>query len=71
MCFIVFLTLDLDHAQDNTERQADAGAWPRLIAPVSLAAGHPRALTLLLGPTPPVHILCLQRLDLKCLLSKL
>ena len=66
--FILYLTLDPDHAEDDEEGEADAGP-SRLVAPVPLAAGHPRALTLLPGPAPPVHILCLQRLDLKSIVS--
>ena len=68
---ILHLTLDLDHAQDGEEGEAEPGPGPRHVAPVPLAAGHPLPLALLPGPAPPVHTLSLQKLHLKCFLSKL
>ena len=68
---ILHLTLDLDHAQDGEEGEAEPGPGPRHVAPVPLAAGHPLPLALLPGPAPSVHALSLQKLHLKCFLSKL
>ena len=64
------LTPDPDHGEEE-EEDAEGGPGRRLVAPVLLAAGHARVLAPLLRPAPPVHVLCLQRLHLEWVLSKL